>query len=502
MALAGLTLGEMLGSVSPEPLRELMVQGMVSDSRRVRAGDVFVALRGQRVDGADFIGDAAEAGAVAVLVDADAVISYTGGVPVVRVRQLDKQLSELASRLYADPSASLDVIGITGTNGKTTSALLIAQLLAALGRKSAVMGTLGVGLIGDTFTPTGYTTPDPLSTQGALATLVDQGADTLAMEVSSHALVQHRTRHVRITTGVFTNLTHDHLDFHGDLKAYGKAKARLLKARGLRHAVINRDDPWCKSLRKKSERVEQVLSYSLSSPKADVYYESIVYSRDGISAVVCAGGESASIRSRLLGDFNAGNMLAAISVALLRGYRLGEIAPLISQLKPAPGRMEQIALDAGQDVQVVVDYAHTPDALAKALRALRRHTDGSLWCVFGCGGDRDADKRPVMGRVAEKAADYVLVTNDNPRRENPADIAGQIVRGMYTPERCLVIPERDKAIALAVQQAAAGDAVLIAGKGHEQVQVFAEHEQPFSDREQALQALKERQRKAGEESAS
>lgn len=473
------------------------VSGMTSDSRQVRSGDVFVALQGGRVNGVEFIDDAISAGAVGVLADAESSVSYSGAVPVVRVKSLHKNLSGIAGRFYGDPSASLDIIGITGTNGKTTTALLAAQLLQHLGRNAAVMGTLGFGLMQTELTATGFTTPDPITTQRALRLLCEQGADTLAMEVSSHALAQHRVRHVAIGTGVFTNLSHDHLDFHGDLKAYGKAKARLLKARGIKHAIINRDDPWCKSLLKKADDVEVVLSYSLSSTKADVYFDEVEYRADGISADVCVNGERARIHSDLVGDFNASNLLAAISIAYVRGYGLADICAEVEKLTPAPGRMEQVRIAATQDVQVVVDYAHTPDALVKALRALRRHTKGSIWCVFGCGGDRDPDKRPVMGRVAEKSADYVLVTNDNPRSENPADIASQIVRGMHNPERCLIIPERDKAIALAVQQAAAGDAVLLAGKGHEQVQQFAERELPFSDVEQALKALEVRLQKSG-----
>ncbi|WP_020207926.1 UDP-N-acetylmuramoyl-L-alanyl-D-glutamate--2,6-diaminopimelate ligase [Gilvimarinus chinensis] len=473
------------------------VSGITSDSRQVRSGDVFVALQGGRVNGAEFIDDAVKAGAVAVMVDSEAAFSYRGAVPVVHIKSLNKHLSEIAGRFYGDPSASLDVVGITGTNGKTTTALLTAQLLQKLGRKAAVMGTLGYGLMQSELSATGFTTPDPITAQRALRLLREQGADTLAMEVSSHALAQHRVRHVAIDTGVFTNLSHDHLDFHGDLKAYGKAKARLLKARGLQHAIINRDDPWCKSLLKKTDDLKVVLSYSLSSPKADVYFDEIEYRADGIRAVVCVNAERARIQSDLVGDFNASNLLAAISIAYVRGYSLADICAEVEKLAPAPGRMEQVRIAAAQEIQVVVDYAHTPDALVKALRALRRHTKGSIWCVFGCGGDRDPDKRPVMGRVAEKSADYVLVTNDNPRSENPADIASQIVRGMHNPERCLIIPERDKAIALAVQQAAAGDAVLLAGKGHEQVQQFAERELPFSDVEQALKALEVRLQKSG-----
>lgn len=494
-----MTLGQLLDE-SGADWADIAVTGITSDSRRVRSGDLFVALRGERADGADFLSMVAEADARAALIDDAAKVDYDGPLPLIRVKDLAKQLSAIAARFYADPSASLDVIAITGTNGKTTTAFFVAQLLQALGRRAGVVGTLGYGLVGGDITATGLTTPDAIATQKAVAELKQHDADTLAVEVSSHALVQHRARYVAIDTAVFTNLTHDHLDYHGDLKAYGKAKAKLLKARGLKQVVINRDDEWCKALGKKARNLahlDRVVSYSLSSPKADIYCESIDYDAEGFTAQVNISGELVAVRSQLMGDFNVSNLLAAIAVAYLRGFTPAQIATCAVNLVSAPGRMEQIYGEYDRDVQVLVDYAHTPDALVQSLRALRRHTEGSIWCVFGCGGDRDADKRPIMGRAAEKSADYVLVTNDNPRGEDPAVIIQQIMRGMHNPERCLVIPEREKAIELAVQQAASGDAVLIAGKGHEQTQIFAGREQPFSDIKQAQLALNARLRKGG-----
>jgi UDP-N-acetylmuramoyl-L-alanyl-D-glutamate--2,6-diaminopimelate ligase len=490
-----MTLAQVLDDESLHELDSVRWSVLQADSRRIMPGHVFVALQGATVDGRDYISDAIHRGASAVVMEAEAkapAVEYRGSVPLISVVGLSAKMSAIAARAYADPSAELNIIGVTGTNGKTTCSLLIAQLLEALGQRAAVVGTLGYGRVGEPLQATGFTTPDAISSQALLRDLAEQRIGSVVMEVSSHALAQGRVKAVRMSTAVFTNLSHDHLDFHGDLKAYGKAKARLLKARDLQCAIINRDDSWCKSLLKKAETLEQVFSYSLSSKKADVYFEALTYCADGITGTVHTPKGSAEITSSLIGDFNASNILATIAVAISQGYALDKIAAVVPRLQSAPGRMEQVRLRVDQGVQVVVDYAHTPDALEKTLRALRRHTEGSLWCVFGCGGDRDREKRPAMGRVAEKSADYTIVTNDNPRGEDPASIAGEIVRGMHHPERCLVIAERDKAIDLAVQQARAGDTVLLAGKGHEAVQIFAQRQLPFSDVQQARAALVKR----------
>lgn len=495
MTERAMTLAQVLDDASLQSLDSVRWSALQSDSRRIMPGHVFVALAGAAADGRDYIADAINRGASAVVMDADGklpAVVYQGTVPLITVEGLSAKLSAIAARAYGDPSAELNVIGVTGTNGKTTCSVLLAQLLEALGQRAAVIGTLGYGRVGGSLQSTGLTTPDAIASQGILRDLAEQRIGSVAMEVSSHALVQNRVKAVRMSTVVFTNLSHDHLDFHGDLKAYGKAKARLLKAREVQCAVVNYDDNWCKTLLKKAEPLSKVLSYSLSSNKADVYFSDLTYSCEGIAGTVHTAAASAEFSTTLIGDFNASNILAVIAVALAEGYSLEQIVAALPALRSAPGRMEQVRLHPEQGVQVVVDYAHTPDALEKALRALRRHTEGSLWCVFGCGGDRDREKRPVMGRVAEKSADYTIVTNDNPRGEDPASIASEIVRGMHHPERCLVIAERDKAIDLAVQQARAGDTVLVAGKGHEAMQIFSQQQLPFSDVQQARAALTQR----------
>ncbi|MDO6746916.1 UDP-N-acetylmuramoyl-L-alanyl-D-glutamate--2,6-diaminopimelate ligase [Gilvimarinus sp. 1_MG-2023] len=482
-------------SLLEESLSSLAKQtftGITLDSRNVLPGDLFIALQGARINAVDYIDDAIEAGAVAVLADKRGFDDHYNARSVVWIDQLDKKLSHIAGIVFGDPSASMDVIGITGTNGKTTTALLIAQLMSLVGKNAASLGTLGYGKPQREITATGLTTPDAITVQRALQELAADGVDALAMEVSSHALVQHRVKDIRITTAIFTNLSHDHLDYHGDFKQYGKAKAKLLKSRGLKHAILNLDDVWCAGLQKRAAKYAECFTYSIHNPKADLYCHSLQYSCSGVSGRIEFRGESASFNSPLIGEFNASNLLAAISAILIRGYDLKRVVQYVPLLKSAPGRMEQVQLGPEQGVQVVVDYAHTPDALIKALRALRLHADGSVWCVFGCGGDRDVEKRSIMGRAAEKSSDYIIVTNDNPRSEDPAAIAAQIVEGMHNPERCLVIPDRGKAIELAVQQAAAGDAVLIAGKGHEQVQIFADKESRFNDVECAISALQKR----------
>lgn len=495
-------LSTLLDNPALSPLDTLPWQRLVADSREVKPGDVFVALRGERVDGRQFIEESLGRGAVAVLVDADGQegLDASGQVPLIAVRDLLPRLGVIASRALGDPSSQLDIIGVTGTNGKTTSSLLIAQLLERLMVPAAVIGTLGYGRVQPamTFAQTGYTTPNAIAVHSILHELLEQQVKAVAMEVSSHSLVQHRVAGVQFATAVFTNLSHDHLDYHGDIKTYGKAKARLLKMPGLKHAVINRDDDWAKSLLKKMPDAVQVMTYSLVSPKADVYVQQLHYSVGGISGTLVTPAGSGEFHAALVGDFNVSNLLAAVTVALLRGFALKAILAALPQLLPAPGRMQQVNGQSEQDIQVVVDYAHTPDALEKALRAARRHTEGQLWCVFGCGGDRDREKRPVMGRVAEKSADFVIVTNDNPRGEEPAAIASDILHGMHNPGRCLTIAERDKAIDLAVQQARAGDTVLIAGKGHEYQQIFADRTVAFSDVQEAQRALQVRAQKRTE----
>ncbi len=477
------------------------IQGLTLDSRQVQPGDAFVALKGASADGRTYIEEAIARGAVAVLVDVDAPASAQS-VPVVALPDLAAQLSKLADRLYHSPSEAIKVFGVTGTNGKTTCSLLMAQLAAVHWGPAGVIGTLGYGLLEAegsiaeqmaALVHTGLTTPDALSVQKTLRNLVDQGAQTVAMEVSSHSLVQGRAAAVRMTAALFTNLSHDHLDFHGDLVSYGAAKARLLDQPGLQVAVINQDDAWAASLVNEIPEGVQAVTYALDNQKADVYVTDRVEQRAGISALITTPWGQGELHSPLLGDFNLSNLLGVIATLCASGMALDDILSAVPTLVSAPGRMEPVVLDEQrQDVQVVVDYAHTPDALENTLKALSHHNTGRLWCVFGCGGDRDRAKRPKMGRLAEQYSDYVVVTNDNSRSEDPAQIAADILRGMDNDHQCLVIAERAQAIDLAIQQARAGDTVLVAGKGHEDYQIFARETLSFSDREQVRTSLQRR----------
>jgi UDP-N-acetylmuramoyl-L-alanyl-D-glutamate--2,6-diaminopimelate ligase len=501
-------LGKLLPGLALEKAAAIRVQNLCLDTRKLNAGDAFIALVGFKVDGRNFIAKAIELGASVILVEADKDwqgIAWLGDVPVIAIERLAAQISAIAGRLYDEPSKKAKLIGITGTNGKTTCTLLAAQLLARLQQKSAVVGTIGYGLFDNTalapiaqqlslLQSTGLTTPDPISLQRILASLVSEGAASIAIEVSSHSLQQQRVAGLQIHTAIFTNLTQDHLDYHGDLTSYGNVKARLLNAPGLQTAIVNFDDAWARGLLEKVPASVKAFSYSANGDKsADIYADNIELLPLGVKAHLVTPWGEADIQSPLLGIFNLSNLLAVIASVAVQGFCLEEIIALLGELQPAPGRMQPVVVDqSSQQIQVIVDYAHTPDALENTLNAIHQHKAGNLWTVFGCGGDRDKTKRPQMGTIAERLSDYVIVTNDNPRSEDPSAIAGEILRGMNRPSGCLVIADRAQAIDFAIQQAKVGDIVLIAGKGHEDYQIFANQTLPFSDTKQARIALQKR----------
>jgi UDP-N-acetylmuramoyl-L-alanyl-D-glutamate--2,6-diaminopimelate ligase len=489
----------------------IVVNGINLDSRAIQSNNVFIALVGTQVDGRQFIAKAIELGAAAILVEADKQwqgIDWIGVVPVIAVEQLAQQVSVIAGRFYSHPSEFCRLIGVTGTNGKTTCTLLIAQFAALLAKQikntAGVVGTLGFGVLdSNSLAPlaqqisavqsTGLTTPDPISLQKILAELVAQKAATIAIEVSSHSLVLGRVAALQFDTAVFTNLTQDHLDFHGDLASYGKAKARLLNQQGLKYAIINADDAWAKNLLQKIPLGVKAISFSIGDMSADIYLTELQLTVSGASAQLHSPWGAAKLISPFIGKFNLSNLLAVIATMCVGGAELKTVINLIPQLQAAPGRMQSVALDDNhQDIQVIVDYAHTPDALDNSLGAIREHTQSRVWTVFGCGGDRDKTKRPLMGRIAEKHSDYVIITNDNPRSEEPSAIAADIIRGLHNANGCLVIADRAQAIDFAIQQAKSGDLVLLAGKGHEEHQVFAEQTVFFSDVKQARLALQRR----------
>ncbi|HTY02910.1 MAG TPA: UDP-N-acetylmuramoyl-L-alanyl-D-glutamate--2,6-diaminopimelate ligase [Rhodocyclaceae bacterium] len=461
--------------------------GMSADSRTVAPGDIFVALPGKRADGRAFVADAVARGAVAVLHEAGAEIATS--VPCLAVPNLAALVGEIANLVYGKPSHRLWMAAVTGTNGKTSTSLWIAQALGHLGRRCAVIGTLGSGFP-DQLVEGVNTTPDAVSVQRALARFVGQGAVACAMEASSIGIEAGRINGAHFDVAVFTNLTQDHLDYHGSMAAYAAAKERLFDWPDLHAAVINLDDPFGAELAERIGGRRRTIGYTLEgkvSPrgtplkatKLAMTAAGIAFELDGVRFEV-----------PVVGRFNASNLLAVVGALLADGHPLTDIAAVVPKLTPPPGRMQSLG---GHDAPlVVVDYAHTPDALEKVLTTLRETAtarQGRLICVFGCGGERDAGKRPLMGAIAERLADRVVLTSDNPRGEDPRAILDDILRGIKA--QVAVEPDRARAIRAALVDAGKRDVVVLAGKGHEHYQEVAGTRQPFSDLDQARAALEQ-----------
>ena len=466
------------------------VTGVALDSRLVVPGDLFIAVKGTQTDGAQYIAQAIEKGAVAILLEQN-MVSADWAVPVIALPELSEYVSDIAGVFYGQPSQQMPVTAITGTNGKTTCSQLLAQLFELLGESSGFIGTLGYGLSGNGLNTkdTGLTTPDAVSVQRILAELKDAGAKRIAMEVSSHSLVQRRIAGLQIDTAVFTNLTRDHLDYHGNLNSYAAAKARLFAMAGLKNAVINIDDNVGRLILVNLDPLVNGISYSVENHSADIHCDRISISASGIDAEVVTPWGRGQLKSSLLGKFNLANLLAVIGAAGMQGFALDKILQAAASLTAVSGRMELV--DANVLPVVVIDYAHTPDALEKALQALRNHCQGELWVVFGCGGDRDIGKRAEMGKVADHRADNIVVTSDNPRTESPEKIIDQVLLGI-TRDVSVVVDRRD-AIRTAIKDAQPNDVILIAGKGHEDYQILGAQRLPFSDQAEARLALRSRE---------
>ncbi len=479
-----------LNELLPTAPTGIAITGLALDSRRVQRGDLFLAYPGDSVDGRDFIAQAVASGAVAIAAEPGRQVQ--AAVPVIEVPGLRAQVSQIADRFYGSPSAALTVIGVTGTNGKTSVTQLIGQALRLAGRRCGVIGTLGASADGAIDTSGSLTTPDPVALQRQLAEWRDAGVDCVAMEVSSHGLDQGRVNGIRFRSAVLTNLSRDHLDYHGDMASYGAAKAKLFELPGLEFAVLNLDDAFGRELQQKLQGHLPALGYSLQRA-ASLFVQRDHYRSDGVDADVVTPWGRLQLHSRLLGDFNLSNLLAVVAVLGQLGLDHRALERIAPQLRPIPGRMERVVVDGAggdSDIEVIVDYAHTPDALEHALRALRRHCAHQLWAVFGCGGDRDRGKRPLMGAVAEQLADHVVITSDNPRSETPQQIIDDIAAGLSRP--ALIEADRARAIALAVDRARAGDLLLLAGKGHEDYQQTGTEKLPFSDIDCARAALARR----------
>lgn len=483
------SLGALLhGIVEVPSVFDVIIHGLETDSREVHAGDVFVALAGSRTPADHYMDQAIAAGASVVLLEADtagACFEHHGAL-VVPVPDLKQNLGRIASRFFGDPSRELRLIGVTGTNGKTSVSQYIAQLLGAVGMPCGILGTLGYGMPG-ALAPATHTTPDVVRVNRVLQQLVARGARAAAMEVSSHALTQGRVDNLTMTGAVFTNLTRDHLDYHGSMEAYGAAKAKLFTREELHFSVINFDDPFGRQLFNQLEGRCERVRYSLHESQTELWLTEFHPFEGGFRAGVDGRWGSFDIQVPLMGSFNTSNVLAALATVMMLGAPVGRVREAVARLQPPPGRLEVFGSGAG--VRAVVDYAHTPDALANALAALRPHVSGRLICVFGCGGDRDRGKRPEMAREAEAVADHVIVTDDNPRTEDPDAIVADILKGFRRPAEVSVIHDRSEAIRQAIALAAPGDLVLVAGKGHEDYQEIQGRRLPFSDAEQVRQCL-------------
>jgi len=477
--------------------RGVTVRELSADSRKIRAGVTFAAFPGESADGRNYIGQAVAAGANAVLWEKNGFDwNAEWKVPNLGVEGLREKIGVIADQVYGKPSDKLWVVGITGTNGKTSCAHWLAQALTTCGKKTALVGTLGNGFPGG-LSPALNTTPDPIVLQASLAEYLKEGAECVAMEVSSHGLAQGRVNGTRFSVALFTNLSRDHLDYHGDMASYAAAKSTLFAWPGLKYAVINLDDPFGAELAGKLGcSGVQVVGYTLENAQVStpvrVEGRGMEVSAEGIRFEAVTPWGRKEIRSAMLGRFNGANLLGVLATLLVTGVSLERAGDALASVKPATGRLHRMG--GGALPMVVVDYAHTPDALEKALSTLREILPAGkrLSCVFGCGGNRDQGKRPLMGAVAERLADSVVVTSDNPRHEDPAAIIDAIVAGMKQNKH-RVVGDRAEAIAQAVFGATDGDIVLIAGKGHEDYQEIGGTKRPFSDIETARWALAEKE---------
>ncbi len=478
------------GIVNVPPVLDCKLTSMTQDSREIAPGALFIALKGIQQHGLAFARQAEKQGAAAIIWESDEDVDAPElTIPLIEISGLRDRLGLIAERFYGSPASHMNVIGVTGTDGKTSVSHFVAQAMS----DCAVMGTIGIGEPGK-LQKASHTTPDVISVHKNLAEMKRQGFNTTAMEVSSHALDQGRVDNIAFDVAVLTNLSRDHLDYHGTLKAYADAKEKLFVWPDLRARVLNLDDDFGRLLADKYP--ESVIGYGIGEPDAypqnTLVARKAVFSNEGMSAELVYGDQRAQLKASVLGRFNLSNLLAAVGAMLGLGFSLNDAVNAVNRVHIVDGRMEKVS-DKDSGVLVVVDYAHTPNALQTVLKALREHVgeSASLVCVFGCGGDRDAGKRPLMAQAVENNADVVIVTDDNPRSEDPQKIMRDIMAGFARPENITVEHDRANAIRIALRQAKRGDVVLIAGKGHEQGQILATGVAPFSDKEEANRVLQE-----------
>lgn len=471
---------------------DLVISGIACDDRLIKTGFLFLAYQGTATNGANFVDKAIQNGAVAIVTDEQSLLEKSFEVPVFYLHELRHILSAIAARFYDEPCKHLSVVGVTGTNGKTTVAYLLMQAYELLGEKAAYIGTLGMGDMNH-MQETGLTTPGAIQIQQYCANLVEKQVEHLVMEVSSHSLEQGRVDAVGFQQAIFTNITHDHLDYHGTFENYLQAKAKLFQFDALKSVVINADDPMCKSIIKVCKPHTRVYTYGMK-PSADIYVQSMKWTLNGMSLAVQSPWGEISLNAALLGEFNVYNILAVFTSLMANGFELNAVAEVIEQLQAAPGRMQVVS----RQPLVIVDYAHTPDALEKALKTLTQFKlktkAGRLWVVFGCGGNRDPFKRPLMGNIAHKYADCMVVTSDNPRKEQPEKIIEEIIQDLpdeFNSTHVMTIIDRKLAIISCLEDAHQDDIILIAGKGHEDYQIIGEDKIFFSDQYVVNEFLKE-----------
>ncbi|NJR21988.1 MAG: UDP-N-acetylmuramoyl-L-alanyl-D-glutamate--2,6-diaminopimelate ligase [Richelia sp. CSU_2_1] len=489
------------------PALDAEVKGLSTNSHACQSGDLFLGMPGTRVDGGDFWQGAIESGAVAAIISTQAAqktppqppLSKGGReeVPcVIAAPDMAKACGQIAAAFYGNPAGKLKMVGVTGTNGKTTTTHLIEFLLDRMQLPTAIFGTLYTRWPGFQKTAL-YTTPFAVELQQQLAEAVEAGCKFGVMEVSSHALAQHRVLGCTFEVAVFTNLTQDHLDYHSDMEDYFDAKALLFDASYLKNrAVINIDDAYGRRLFENLNS-DRIWGYSTQDKSADLYADDLQYQPDGVKGMLHTPRGKIAFALPLVGQYNLSNMLAAVGAALELGLDLPAIVEKLSQFPGVPGRMERVQISPQQDISAIVDYAHTPDSLENLLKAARPFISGKMICVFGCGGDRDRTKRPKMGRIAAELADIAVVTSDNPRTEDPQRILQDILTGIPASVTPTVTADRAAAIRTAILNAKPGDGVLIAGKGHEDYQILGTEKVHFDDREQAREALKARMNGVG-----
>jgi len=456
------------------------VSALVIDSRQALTGSVFFAYPGVAQDGRNYIEAAQNAGANAVVYEAGFDLPSTITIPAFAVQSVQSVVGNVANQFYQEPSSELQVFGVTGTNGKTTCCYLLTQALEMLELQAAMIGTIGVGKL-SSLDSSGHTTPDPITLHKQLAEFRDQGITQVCMEVSSHALDQGRVNGVQFFCTLFTNLSHDHLDYHGDMDSYAASKRRLFTDFHSELVISNANDTMGIGLIDIAN-ADFIVRYGAGG---DVLADDVELTSKGINLVIEGNGVEFELSTPLIGKVNLPNIELLVATLLALSASVEDIQSIVSKLQPAPGRME--LLRANNKASVVVDYAHTPDALEKALLSVKEHCHGELWCVFGCGGDRDQAKRELMGKVASQVADHVVITNDNPRSENPNDIAQAISNGVNGDAR--VVLDRAEAINTSIAQATENDWVLVAGKGHETTQTILDQVLPFSDRQHVMTAL-------------